>query len=576
MARIFISYRRSDSNTITGRIYDRLKDAFGEQEVFRDFDLLYPGDRFPDALDYAVNHCDVMLVVIGREWLTATQDGQRRLDSPTDFVRMEVEAGLRRDDVRVIPVLVNRASMPDAELLPDSLKPLTQRQAVVVRDDPDFHRDMDRFIKYLESLLASPEAVSPSPNRWAMGISATVIAVIAVGLIIAWLSGAFNPSSVTIEQSVETEMAAMLRETVEYDTRVPTMTAAVLTLTATHWTPTPTPDARQTAEARFTMTRVAAATQAMLDQTETATLWTPTSTSTPTPTFTSAPTLDPLDMTFEAGDSNDLWTPIEREFGDDPFVFVPAGCFMMGSTDEQFEAAVQQCVEGASEETCRHWFDPEQPDHRVCLSPFWIGQTEVTNAQYQRCVDAGECEPSSRVDDSDFNAPDQPVGGVNWDNAQAYADWLSAETGATCSLPTEAQWEYAARGPQAVEYPWGDESPTCEFANYYGCVGRTSPVGSYSLAGDSWVGAADMAGNIWEWTADYWLGDYDVSEDGQLDPMGPDSGDHRVVRGGSWNSSEGWVRSAFRLVSVYYASSRSTAPYFSFRVACGVASVPDQ
>jgi formylglycine-generating enzyme required for sulfatase activity len=264
---------------------------------------------------------------------------------------------------------------------------------------------------------------------------------------------------------------------------------------------------------------------------------------------TPTPTPDPLDATFEAGDANHGWTPIEGEIGDDPFVYVPAGCFMMGSDNEQFNALMMQCVAyGIDEADCRRRYGGEQPDHRVCFSPFWIGQTEVTNAQYQRCVDAGVCAARSYVDDSRFSALDQPVVGVIWDDAQAYAEWLSGETGETCTLPTEAQWAYAARGPQAVNYPWGDDSPTCDLANYYGCVGPTSPVGGYSPAGDSWVGAADMAGNVWEWTADWYDSDYYSSvADGQLDPAGPDSGDYRVVRGGSFGDNLGFVRCAYRL-----------------------------
>jgi formylglycine-generating enzyme required for sulfatase activity len=139
------------------------------------------------------------------------------------------------------------------------------------------------------------------------------------------------------------------------------------------------------------------------------------------------------------------------------------------------------------------------------------------------------------------------VVGVSWHDAQAYAEWLSAEIGETCTLPTEAQWEYAARGPEAVEYPWGDDSPTCDLVNYSGCVGRTSPVGSYSPAGDSWVGAADMAGNVWEWTADRYDAEYyRTVTDGQLDPIGPDSGDYRVLRGGAWSDDGARARCAYR------------------------------
>lgn len=147
MPRIFISYRRSDSITITGRMYDRLVEAFGEDHVFKDVDDIPVGVDFRAVLNREVSSADVLLVVIGKEWLNARDEqGRRRLDDPNDFVRIEVEHGLSRRAMLVIPVLVHGATMPSADDLPESLRELAFRNAAIVRDDPDFRRDIGRLI----------------------------------------------------------------------------------------------------------------------------------------------------------------------------------------------------------------------------------------------------------------------------------------------------------------------------------------------------------------------------------------------------------------------------------------------
>jgi TIR domain-containing protein len=135
--RIFISYRREETAYPAGWLYDRLADRFGSDQVFKDVDSIQLGDDFVDVITRAVGACDVLLAVIGREWLTITDArGRRRLDNPNGFVRLEIEAALTRN-VRVIPILVDGASMPDAAELPESLARLVRRQAleltVVVR-----------------------------------------------------------------------------------------------------------------------------------------------------------------------------------------------------------------------------------------------------------------------------------------------------------------------------------------------------------------------------------------------------------------------------------------------------------
>lgn len=157
---IFISYRRSDSGPVTGRIYDRLVSEFGRARVFKDVDNIPLGTAFAEELDAAVSECAVVLVVIGKTWVTVTEpDGTRRLDNPDDFVRIEVESALKRD-IPVIPLLVSDALMPKPEELPVSLRSLTGKNGTAVGDDPRFHSDMGRVIKGLRSLLGKPAASS--------------------------------------------------------------------------------------------------------------------------------------------------------------------------------------------------------------------------------------------------------------------------------------------------------------------------------------------------------------------------------------------------------------------------------
>ena len=215
-------------------------------------------------------------------------------------------------------------------------------------------------------------------------------------------------------------------------------------------------------------------------------------------------------------------------------VYVLAGDLTMGSTDAQVEQAYQLCRNHDS--NCpRNIFEVEGPAHPVALDGFWIDRTEVTNAQYQRCVEAGKCAPSEYKDDARFNGGDQPVVGALWSDADGYCRWAGAR------LPSEAEWEYAARGPESRLYPWGSEWDASK-ANVKGLF-QTAPVGSYP-AGTSWAGALDLAGNAWEWVAD-WYGPYPSGR--QVNPTGPASGEYRVLRGGSFDVEPYYARGTYRL-----------------------------
>ena len=200
---------------------------------------------------------------------------------------------------------------------------------------------------------------------------------------------------------------------------------------------------------------------------------------------------------------NAAWTPLVHEFNGVEMVLVPAGCFMMGG-------------EGS--------LGDETPIHEVCFEqPFWIDRTEVTNGRYGST--------------GQFSGDNRPRERVTWFEARDFCENRGTR------LPTEAEWEYAAHGPESWIYPWGDEflSDNVVWADNSG--NQTEDVGSRPR-GVSWVGALDMSGNVWEWVAD-WYGDYSSAK--QINPVGPTSGDSRVMRGGAWvSTSPGYLRASYR------------------------------
>ena len=164
MSKILISCRREDSADVTGRIYDRLVQKFGQGAVFKDVDSIPLGVDFRTFLDEQVAKCEVFLAVIGQDWIKKRGSKcKSRLDDPVDFVRIQIESALKRQ----IPVLVSGASIPPAERFPASIQDLSYRHGIVVRPDPDFPRDMDRLIEYLKQKIQGlkedgKQPVSPS------------------------------------------------------------------------------------------------------------------------------------------------------------------------------------------------------------------------------------------------------------------------------------------------------------------------------------------------------------------------------------------------------------------------------
>jgi formylglycine-generating enzyme required for sulfatase activity len=222
------------------------------------------------------------------------------------------------------------------------------------------------------------------------------------------------------------------------------------------------------------------------------------------------------------------------------FIWVPSGCFTMGSPEAERDRSANEVP------------------HQVCPRGFWMGKYEVTNAQYQR-FDANH--DSGSYESYALNGTDQPVVRVSWQEAVAYADWLSAKTGSRFRLPTEAEWEYAARGGKTNSRYWGDDpNQACRYANIYDETARkakpfnwanypcedgqvvVAPVGKYAPNG---FGLYDLLGNVAEWTCSEYDNAYAGGETRCAD-RSVATGGRRVLRGGSWSDYPGLVRFAYR------------------------------
>jgi serine/threonine-protein kinase len=234
-------------------------------------------------------------------------------------------------------------------------------------------------------------------------------------------------------------------------------------------------------------------------------------------------------------------------------VYIPAGAFTMGGDVDQALAECQKMAVGCQ----RDWFTNEAPAHVVTLDAFWMDHTEVSNSQYALCVQAGACQPPIQLGAfglaSYYGNPEYahyPVIYVTWEQANAYCAWVGRR------LPTEAEWEKAARGGlEDQQYPWGnafddvqanfcDQSCVWDWANpsYNDKYLAAAPAGSYDPNG---YGVHEMAGNVWEWVNDrYSPVYYEASPD--VNPQGLDKGGYRVLRGGSWSTVGYNLRVALR------------------------------
>lgn len=270
-----------------------------------------------------------------------------------------------------------------------------------------------------------------------------------------------------------------------------------------------------------------------------------------------------------------------REKDSMEMVYVPSGNFIMGSNNEQLDKAMKDCrkMHDAENDCPRHIYaKQEQPQHELYIDAFWIDKTEVTNAQFceflnvngnqttngvkwfepgagHRGIIYGYIEETDNVFYPKVGFENYPVIEVSWFGAKAYCDWIGGR------LPTEAEWEYAAKGTTNNIYPWGNEfngsivnyrDATFDFDNlgkdscFSDGFPMWSPVGSYP-DGASWCGALDLAGNVHEWVYDWYADDY-YSTSLNENPKGPENGALKICKGGSWYDPSWHVRCSYRKI----------------------------
>ena len=241
-----------------------------------------------------------------------------------------------------------------------------------------------------------------------------------------------------------------------------------------------------------------------------------------------SPTLVSIDLSGPPMEVGSKFTYVDGSV----LVAVPAGQFIMG------------------------YGGADNPEHPVNVSDFWIYRAKVTNAQFALCVNSGQCPPPDANDNPGFADPFQannPVVGVTYDQAALYCSFVNGR------LPTEAEWEKTARGPEGNIYPWGDATPSCDLANIANCVRKTTTVKEYPQ-GQSYYEALDMSGNAYEWVADWYSRTY-YGESPVDDPLGPDTGNQRSVRSNAFDSPAYESESARR----FSAKPNDARPNLGFR-----------
>ena len=488
--RIFISYRRKPSAMLATLLARELKPR--GIDAFVDTRRTDGGGPFPDRLLRAIEAADVFVCLLGED----------TLDS--EWVRREIQHAHNLGKI-LIPVFQERYAPPAEPADPDGyVHALLQSDGVHVMDVKNIY--VDQAIDTLATMIVN--SVPRRGPRWrflaGLGVLAVTLVILAVLVLANVLRPQSTPGVPDAAQAAQTLTAAA-------ETRAalagPTGTAeAVLATSDPSWplTEAAYTEGAMTLDAGLALSATARGFRPTPTTTPSITPYFPTALPSPIPFGTSStPSAGSQNAesalqraaTFQGGNAD--WTPHIEAFTFTngltlELALVPAGCFQMGNDPEAGEGAADggpQC------------FD----------APFWIGRTEVTNAHYRACYDMGACDRAPLDSGPDFNGPDWPVMGVDWAMAQQYVAWLSATSGVPFRLPTEAEWEYAARGPDNLVFPWGDafDGARLSFCDIQcDCNGRdgstddgyalTAPVGIYSPAGDSWVGAADLAGNVWD------------------------------------------------------------------------------
>ena len=509
MSKIFINYRRDDSAAYAGRLYDRLANHFGRDHIFMDIDQIGPGEDFLEVIQEKLKSVQIAVVMLGKHWLDITDDsGQRRLDNPDDFVRVEIAALLERK-IRVIPVLVGGAGVPKSTQLPECLTPLVRRNAYEI-SDKRFHADVDKLIQALEKIIGAqmpPQSTDPpkipelqismpaskdnfpkqtntnntvAPQSDKPSSHGLTIILGAIGILLV-VVGLFSYFSWTAKDAHTNLAQPAISESDELLTKQPVI--------------------EQSNETRSSLTK-----QAVIEQPSEA-----------KPPLKKKPVVD---------QSNKTRLSFEPEM-----VRISPGKFLMGSPENE------------------SWWrsSHEGPQHEVTIAyAFEISKYEITFDEYDHFAKATS---RSLPDDSGWGRDKRAVINVSFNDAQAYVQWLSQQTRKKYRLPTEAEWEYAARAGTQTAYWWGNDIGENN-TNCRNCVSEwnregSPPIGSFK---PNAFGLHDSAGGVLEWTQDCWHENYSNAPVDGSAWQKANGGDCslRVFRGGAWYIISPSLRSAVR------------------------------
>lgn len=548
--KIFISYRRDDSGGYALHLFEHLSAHFGKDQIFMDIERIDPGEDFVQVIEQAVGSCDVLIALIGRQWLTITDGTARRLDNPHDFVRLEIAAALNRN-VRVIPVLVQGAAMPGPQDLPDALTKLSRRNAFEL-SDRRWRHDVHRLIDKLEEFFAKQQEARRREAEEAEARRREAEA-----------------------EAIRQREAEEQRQRVEEERRIQEAQVARAA-----------EEARQLKEAEERQRREAEAQRKQEEERERLNQEAAEAERQRQETEGSArrPGVAPVPVAVEetpsaAGAEGD---PTRNAKSARPavqakriglaalsvvaaLVLIAAGVFAVRKIQQQRATPKQQATPSPSvlpqsTPTVKEPREPpappgmvyvpggefqmgndagdeyERPAHTVMVNPFFIDQYEVTNEEYAEFVKETNHKPPQTWRKGRY--PDgtarHPVTGVTWDDANDYAKLAGKR------LPTEEEWELAARGTDGRRYPWDNEWRV-GLANADGAASDVVDVGSYQ-AGKSPFGVFDMVGNAWEWTA----GNLQPYPNGQLPKQKVPLDTLKVFRGGSYYETKEQATTTYR------------------------------
>ena len=523
---IFISYAKKDTRPLATRLFDTLNSIPG-LSAWMDSSL-EPVNSWEMQIQDEIKRCDLMIVMLSPDVNRSQTPIQQR-----SFVRREIDYA-RSKHTPIMTVIAQMTEVPLA-LAGDEYIDLTQnyeagflrlinhlcKEAGVESPTQRQRREAQEQAKHLnDEKERLRKAQVPQLRRVQPTQPQTSPPPISLPT--------YRPSDVPIQPTVSRRLSPVMIGGLI--AAVVLIIVVISVILANREGETPETAFSQTLTAQMAIVPPATATllpasdtPAPTDEPTSAPTATMQPSETPTPTITLSPTPSIM-PTFAPGDLNSAWTPRIETFDGVQMAYVPAGCFMMGSSDAEIDYAVSLGAE-------REWLDDETPQHQVCLDAFWIDVYEVTNAQFAQF--------NGQAANASFSTEaNRPREQITWFEASDFCAARDAQ------LPSEAEWEYAARGPEGLIFPWGN---TFVAENVVSGDNQTADVGSRP-GGISWVGAYDLSGNVLEWVSTIYDQDnysypYDAT-DGREDLQRTDV--LRVVRGGSWYYDDSYLRSAVR------------------------------